>query len=98
MTFEQECAEYLRSQGYRVSKPNSAPRKARRLSGKRHEGCADHEKVAGYLTPVCILSGQDPWDVLSFARDMLRVAAEAGDVLTRDRMARYGAQEVRAAA
>lgn len=86
--FEAECIAYLESVGFRVTRPRAAA--PRHLAGKRHESCADHVKVDGYRSPVCILEGQDAREVVAFAQDCTRIGREAGDVLTRSRMRLYG--------
>lgn len=45
---------------------------AKKFNHKRY--CASHEKVDGYTSKVCILKGQDPEPVLTFARVMVKLA------------------------
>ena len=86
--FEAECIAYLESVGYRVTRARVAA--PHRLAGKRHESCVDHVKLADYRSPVCILDGQNADEVVAFAQDCIRIGREAGDVLTRSRVQRYG--------
>lgn len=72
---ESDAIAYLRSLGYRVTKPQPSSR------SKRHRHCMEHVRVDGYREPVCILEGQDRATVIGFAVEIATIAQRAREAI-----------------
>ena len=85
----QEAVAVLRAAGYSVRAPSARAASSGKRAGRQHRDCVSHHRLAGFSSPVCVVSGQQEQEVLAFAAEVLAIGAGAGDVLRDSRMRKY---------